>query len=92
MQIAADAAAVSGAVDYLYNGSTSSAISAAKAASSTNGVTDGTGGATVTISIPPADGPNAGNASFVESQVYQPEKTLFMGMFGYKKMTVAARA
>src|SRR5579864_4124868 len=41
VQIAADAAAVAGSLDYLLNGSTSSAITAAKSASSTNGVTDG---------------------------------------------------
>jgi uncharacterized membrane protein len=38
-QIAADAAAVAGALDYLYNGSTTSATTAGKSASATNGAT-----------------------------------------------------
>ncbi len=92
VQTAADAAAVAGSVDLLYNGSTSSAIAAAKAAATTNGVTDGSGGAVVTISTPPADGPNAGNAAFVEAQVSKPRNTVFLGLFGFKTMTVTARA
>ncbi len=92
VQIAADAAAVAGSLDYLLNGSTSSAITAGKSASSTNGVTDGTSGATVTITTPPADGPNAGNSAFVEAQVSKPKTTLFLSMFGFKTMTVSARA
>ena len=92
VQIAADAAAIAGAVDYLYNGSSSSAIAAGKAASSSNGITDGTSGAVVSISIPPADGPNAGSAGFIEVIVSRPSKTIFMGMFGLTTMTVKARA
>jgi Flp pilus assembly protein TadG len=92
IQIAADAAAVAGAVDYLYNGTVTSAKSAAKAASSSNGFTDGTSGATVTVNIPPASGPNAGNAAFVEAIVSYPRKTMFMSMFGFRKMTIKTRA
>lgn len=92
MQIAADAAAIGGSLNYLHSGSTSSAIAAGKAAANSNGVTDGVNGATVTISIPPADGPNAGNSLFVEAQVSKPKTTVLMGMFGFKTMTVAARA
>ena len=92
MQIAADAAAVAGSLDYLYNGSTSSAITAAKSASGANGVTDGSNGSTVTINLPPADGPNAGSSGFVEAQVSKPRTTILMGMFGFKTMTVSARA
>src|SRR5438045_5239496 len=65
-QSAADAAAVAGALDYLYNGSSSKAIAAGKAAATANGVTDGTGSAVVTISVPAADGPNAGTAGYIE--------------------------
>ena len=90
-QIAADAAAIGASVNYLHTGSTSSAIAAGKAAASTNGVTDGSNGATVTISIPPADGPNAGNPTFAEAQVSKPKTTIMMGMFGFKTMTVSAR-
>jgi hypothetical protein len=92
MQTAADAAAVAGALDYLYHGTSSAATSAGKAAASSNGVTDGTGGAVVTISVPPADGPNTGNAAYVEAVVKKPNRTFFMGMFGVKSLTVGARA
>jgi hypothetical protein len=92
MQIAADAAAMSGALDYLYNSNTSSAIASGTAAASANGVTGGSGGAVVTISVPPADGPNAGSAGFVEAVVSQPQNTHFMAMFGFRSMTVQARA
>jgi Flp pilus assembly protein TadG len=89
-QIAADAAAIAGSVDYLYNGTTTSATAAAKAASAANGITDGTGGATVSVNIPPANGPNAGNGAFVEAIVSKPKSTIFMGVFGFKTMTVKA--
>lgn len=92
MQIAADAAATAGALDYLYNGSVSSAKSAAKAAAAANGVSDGTGGAQVTPSMPPIDGPNTGNTSFMEVQVSTSNPTFFMKIFNIGSVTVAARA
>jgi hypothetical protein len=92
MQTAADAAAVAGALDYLYNGSTTSAIAAGKVASSANGVTDGTGSAVVTINTPPSFGPNAGNSGYVEALVSKPNPTFFMGMFGVHSVTVGVRA
>jgi uncharacterized membrane protein len=52
MQIAADAAATAGALDYYYHQSSASATSAATAAAAQNGVNDGSGGAAVTVSIP----------------------------------------
>jgi len=92
LQIAADAAAIAGAVDYLYNGSDPSAKTAAAAASSVNGFTDGTNGVTVTTSVPPADGPNSGTAGYVEAVVSKPIKTVFMSVFGFNNVTVKARA
>ena len=92
VQIAADAAAIAGAVNYLHHGSSSNAIAAAKAASSSNGATDGSGGATVTVNIPPTGGPNAGNPAFVEAIVSKQKSTIFMGIFGFKTMNVNARA
>jgi Flp pilus assembly protein TadG len=92
MQIVADAAAVAGAMDYLYNGSVQSAYAAARAAATANGVTDGTGGAVVTPSMPPVDGPNAGIGSFVEVQVSAPNPTYFMRVFNIGSVTVGARA
>lgn len=98
-QAAADAAAIAGATNFLYNGALSSAQTAGKAASALNGITDGVGGATVSISEPPADGPNAGSTGFVEAIVTQPNPTIFMAAFGgflgnglFGKVTVGARA
>ena len=92
MQTAADAAALAGTLDYLYNGSLGSATTAADNASSQNGYTDGSGGVVVTISDPPADGPNTGNASFLEAKISAPVKTYFMGMLGVDSFTLKARA
>lgn len=92
MQIAADAAATAGALDYYYNSSTVSAASAAQAAATANGVTNGTGGAVVTINSPPASGPNAGTTGYVEAIVTEPNPTVFMSMFGFSSVTVGARA
>lgn len=92
MQIAADAAATSGALDFYYNSSITSATVAAQAASAANGVTNGSGGAVVTVNTPPADGPNRGTNGFIEVVVSQPNPTVFMKIFSFGSMTVAARA
>ncbi|QNI34601.1 hypothetical protein H7849_12290 [Alloacidobacterium dinghuense] len=92
LQIAADAAASAGAVDYLYNGSTTSAQTAGKAAASLNGVTDGSGGAIVTLNVPASSGPNSGSAGFVEAIVSTPNPTFFMKLFNQGSVTVSARA
>jgi Flp pilus assembly protein TadG len=99
VQIAADAAAVAGALDYQYNQSTTSAKSVAQTAATANGVTNGTGGAVVTINTPPANGPNAGSTGFVEAIITQPNPTIFAATFAAlfhgtsrASVTVAARA
>ncbi|HET6168967.1 MAG TPA: pilus assembly protein TadG-related protein, partial [Terracidiphilus sp.] len=100
MQIAADAAAIAGALDYKYNGSTSSAQAAAVTAATANGLTaTGTCPATdptktyVCINIPPVYGANAGASGFVEAIVTQPNATVFMAMSGHNThMAVGARA
>lgn len=92
LQIAADAAASAGAMDYLYNQSTDSAIAAAKSAAAQNGVIDGSNGAVVTISTPPTDGPDAGDATYVEAIISEPNPTFFMKLFHRSSVTVAARA
>lgn len=88
-QAAADAAAMAGALDYLYNQSTSSAQTAACNAASTNGITgycttsasDGscTGtGTTICVNTPPKNGPNTGSSgTFVEAIVMVPRNTIF---------------
>ena len=80
LQTAADAAAIAGALDYLYT-SAATATTAASSASTSNGFTNGTGGVVVTVSAPAADGPNAGVAGFVEVVITQPDPTIFMSTF-----------
>lgn len=92
IQTAADAAAFAGALDYLYKGSTTSAIAAGKAASSANGYTDGTNGVGVTINPPPLNGPNAGAAGYVEAIITAPNSTVFMSRFFGGSFTTGARA
>jgi Flp pilus assembly protein TadG len=93
LQIAADAAATAGALDYLYNGSVSSASSAARAAAAANGVNDGSGGTVVTVHMPPASGPEAGAAGFIEVIVSAPSPVTFMSVITRNStVTVAARA
>lgn len=94
LQIAADAAAIAGALDYKYNyPSVASASAAARAAAAANGVTDGSRGAVVTPSIPPIDGPNQTSCGeCVEVQVSEPNPTYFMKLFNFGSITVAARA
>lgn len=92
MQVAADAAAVAGALDYKYNASVTTAKSTAQTAAAVNGVTNGTNGAVVTINVPPANGPYTGATGFVEAIVSQPVDTVFMNISKISSVTVAARA
>src|SRR5665213_2390404 len=92
MQIAADAAAVAGALDYKYNGNVTTAKAAAQVATTANGVTNGTNGAVVTINVPPVNGPYTGTTAFIEAIVSQPSTTVFMRMFNFTSVTVGARA
>jgi uncharacterized membrane protein len=57
IQIAADAAAIAGALDYEYNTSATKAQAAGRAASAANGFTNGSNGTVVTINVPPSMGP-----------------------------------
>jgi Putative Flp pilus-assembly TadE/G-like len=91
MQIAADAAAMAGAMQAYY-GPTSSVTSAGQTAARVNGVDSAATGNTVSISYPPVDGPNTGCMSCVEARVATPNKTFFMGMFIPGMQRVAARA
>ncbi len=91
-QIAADAAATTAALNYYYNESVSTAQTAGKSASSSNGITDGTNGATVVVNMPPKSGPNTAYTSFAEAIVTQPNPTYFMSLFGFSSVDVVARA
>jgi hypothetical protein len=93
LQIAADAAAVAGALDYLYNASATSATTAATASAAANGIVAATGGPTITVNAPPASGPNAGVAGFVEVIITDPSPTFFLGMISHSSSVgVATRA
>ncbi len=91
-QTAADAAAFAAGLDYKYNQSSTSATAAGIAAASQNGITNGTGGAVVTVNVPPASGPNAGANGFIEALVTNPSTTFFMRMFNKNSIAVSARA
>jgi Flp pilus assembly protein TadG len=91
VQIAADAAATAGALDYMYNVSTTSAKSAAQTASTANGITNGTGGAVVTVNMPPLGGYHK-TTGYVEVVISQPNPTFFMKLFSFNTVSVAARA
>jgi hypothetical protein len=89
-QIAADSAAIAGALELNY--SSSSVTSAAQAAATQNGFTTGTTGATVTVNPPPLYGPHAGVNGYVEVIVQQVQPALFRGLLGLGSITVSARA
>ena len=91
-QIAADSGATAAVMNYHYNQNTTLAKTAGKTASSNNGITDGTNGATVVINMPPSMGPNTGEATFAEALVTQPNPTFFMKLFGMGSVSVTARA
>ena len=101
MQIAADAAAVAGALDYKYNQSASSAVTQGCDAATANGetgtCTTGECGTSVTgvqvcMMVPPKDGPNTGTSGLVEAIVQDPYPTFFMRVFHVKAVTVSGRA
>jgi hypothetical protein len=90
LQIAADSAAIAGALEL--NFGTANVTTAAKAASAQNGFTDGTGGATVTVNPPPLYGPHKGVNGYVEVIISQTQPSLFMNFFGISSMKPTVRA
>jgi len=99
-QTAADAAAIAGASELKYLGSSATAAiqAAGLAAAGQNGfpaTTSGTttsGGVTVTINVPPQLGVHANASGYVEAIVSIQQPTIFMGIFGFANMTPSARA
>lgn len=87
MQIAADAAAVAGALDFKYNGSITSARAAGKAAALANGVTDAS---YVTI-IQPTTGYHT-SVGYIEADISQPNPTFFMRLFSFNSVNISTRA
>jgi hypothetical protein len=85
LQTAADAAAVAGADESKYGDWKGAALAAAVQ----NGITNGSGGATVTVNDPPASG---SHGSGVEVIITVSEPTYFMKVFHLTSMNVSARA
>jgi Putative Flp pilus-assembly TadE/G-like len=88
LQIAADSAATAGAAEINY----SNVTAAAQTDAAQNGATNGSNGVTVAVNNGPLYGPNAGNKSYVEVIVTQPQPTFFMKLFNFNNMSVSARA
>jgi Flp pilus assembly protein TadG len=88
MQTAADSGAIAGAEEITYGDVTA----AAQADAALNGVSNGVQGATVIVNQPPANGPYAGNAAYVEVIASQPQQTYFMNVFGRNSVGVTGRA
>lgn len=108
IQIAADAAATAGALDYLYQVKSSSTCSSAttvaevatcdaQAAATANGFTNGTNGVVVTINTPPQFGYHQ-SSGYVEAIIQVPNPTIFMNLLGFNfsqgvnSVNVSARA
>jgi hypothetical protein len=90
-QSAADAAALTGALEEA-RGSTSTTVETmAKADAERNGFS-ATTGATVTINNPPTSGPSAGVSGAVEAIVEQPVPSFLSSVLYGEQVTVAARA
>ncbi len=88
VQTAADAAAIAGAIELGYHGSTN-VVSVARTAAGLNGITDTTH--QVAVNNPATDGHHTGSG-YVEVVITQPNNTFFMGMFGHNTLNVVARA
>jgi Putative Flp pilus-assembly TadE/G-like len=89
MQTAADAGAIAGAIALRLN---RNPTVAADNVTSTNGFTDGSQGITVAVNNPPTSGQYAGDSTYVEVVVSQPQPTFFMRVLGYDTVTVSARS
>jgi hypothetical protein len=100
MQSAADAGAMGGAWE-IVRGNTNLGADIRPAAlndTTHNGYSDDPPGnaewwaqATITVNNPPASGPNAGNARFVEVIIDRPLSVSFMRLLGFSEATVRAR-
>jgi Flp pilus assembly protein TadG len=85
VQTAADSAAIAGAAELPFG----NWLAAARADASQNGVTDGSGGATVAVTNIAGPG---GKTNYVQVIATQPQPTFFMKMFNFNSMPVSARA
>src|SRR5262249_20356745 len=92
LQAAADAAAVSGALDV--NSSSADVTTQADAISAQYGFANGTGGVTVTVNHPPTGSLNGynGNTAAVEVIITRPQTRLLSAFFGSGSPNITARA
>jgi hypothetical protein len=91
LQTAADAAALA-AAEQLQRAGTTQVVTAANAAATANGFTDGANGTTVAVHNPPSSGYYASDANYVEAIITQDRPTLFMGILGLSTGRASARA
>jgi Flp pilus assembly protein TadG len=92
LQIAADSAAIAGAMEEYSSGVTADIQAAGQRASTQDGFTNGSNQVTVAVHPPPVDGPHTGAGGYVEAIVSQVEPVFFMKLFSFPSMTVSARA
>ncbi len=99
VQAAADAAALAGAIDLYQNWQTNAgtdpegnAATSAKDTAQDNGFTDGSGGVTVTVNIPPTSGTFNGVNGYVEVIITMQQQRFFSTIFGSGALPVKARA
>ncbi len=90
-QGAVDSAAYSAAVDYAAGDTAANVTATAKAITAQYGMTDGSGGVTVTVNQPPKSGPNTATAGAVEVILNKTETLFFAGFF-MNSAAIAARA
>jgi hypothetical protein len=89
VQIAADAAAMAGALDYHYNPTGSTARAAATAAASQNGVSSGS----VNVTFPTSSFYGSPySTGFVQAIVSVPNPTMFMRLFGMTNVNLVSSA
>src|SRR5579863_4146512 len=89
MQKAADAGALAGASEYIYD--STKVTQAAQHESAANGFTDGSNGITVTVLNPPTTAP-FDSAGYVQVTVAQAQPNFFMRVAGFNTTAVSATA
>lgn len=90
VQLAADSAAVAGALDFKYNTSQSRAYAAARAAAQANGISNVA--TNVQPHLPPVNGLYAGTSNDIEVIVSQPVNTTLLNFFGVPSVNISGRA
>src|SRR6185437_6865613 len=90
VQAAADQAAVSAANSF--NSSNTAYTIEGKAVAAQMGFVDGQGGVTVTVNYPPASGPSAGKAGYVEVIISFPQPPMLSRLFHPGNYTIDGRA